>query len=117
MLARPLATAGRGRAEAEDPARAGERFTYEALAGRLGDAEIAPEPVFPRVHPRRILALLDLLRRYGSAALTLGPFLALPLAARLSTKSLICGRGGVIRTRDPLLPKQMRYQAAPRPAG
>jgi hypothetical protein len=25
------------------------------------------------------------------------------------------GRGGVIRTRDPLLPKQMRYQAAPRP--
>jgi hypothetical protein len=46
VLARPLATAGRGRAEAEDPARAGERFTYEALAGRLGDAEIAPEPVF-----------------------------------------------------------------------
>jgi hypothetical protein len=26
-----------------------------------------------------------------------------------------CGRGGVIRTRDPLLPKQMRYQAALRP--
>src|SRR6185312_15589282 len=25
------------------------------------------------------------------------------------------GRGGVIRTRDPLLPKQMRYQAALRP--
>ncbi len=25
------------------------------------------------------------------------------------------GRGGGIRTRDPLLPKQMRYQAALRP--
>src|ERR1700741_665149 len=25
------------------------------------------------------------------------------------------GRGGEIRTRDPLLPKQMRYQAAPHP--
>ena len=25
------------------------------------------------------------------------------------------GRGGPIRTDDPLLPKQMRYQAAPRP--
>ena len=25
------------------------------------------------------------------------------------------GRGGEIRTRDPLLPKQMRYQAALRP--
>jgi hypothetical protein len=46
VLARPLATAGRGRAEAEDPARAGERFTYEALAGRLGDAEIAPPSPF-----------------------------------------------------------------------
>ena len=27
----------------------------------------------------------------------------------------INGRGGGIRTRDPLLPKQMRYQAALRP--
>ena len=27
------------------------------------------------------------------------------------------GRGGGIRTRDPLLPKQMRYQAALRPEG
>jgi hypothetical protein len=26
-----------------------------------------------------------------------------------------CGRGGGIRTHDPLLPKQMRYQAALRP--
>src|SRR5690606_27366293 len=29
----------------------------------------------------------------------------------------IFGRGGGIRTRDPLLPKQMRYQAALRPEG
>ena len=31
---------------------------------------------------------------------------------------LVCifnGRGGQIRTDDPLLPKQVRYQAAPRP--
>jgi hypothetical protein len=28
---------------------------------------------------------------------------------------LVCGRDGGIRTRDPLLPKQMRYQAALRP--
>ena len=28
---------------------------------------------------------------------------------------LYVGRGGGIRTPDPLLPKQMRYQAAPRP--
>jgi hypothetical protein len=27
----------------------------------------------------------------------------------------LIGRGGLIRTDDPLLPKQMRYQAAPRP--
>src|SRR6185437_717781 len=33
-----------------------------------------------------------------------------PLASRAKA-----GRGGVIRTRDPLLPKQMRYQTAPRP--
>jgi hypothetical protein len=28
---------------------------------------------------------------------------------------IYAGRGGGIRTPDPLLPKQMRYQAAPRP--
>jgi hypothetical protein len=34
----------------------------------------------------------------------------------LSTKSLQNNhRDGEIRTRDPLLPKQVRYQAAPRP--
>jgi hypothetical protein len=32
--------------------------------------------------------------------------------AHIKVKS---GRGGGIRTRDPLLPKQMRYQAALRP--
>ena len=29
-----------------------------------------------------------------------------------NTGGLSCGRSGGIRTRDPLLPKQMRYQAA-----
>src|SRR4051812_17383883 len=42
---------------------------------------------------------------------------ALTRSARLSfaASARQAGRGGVIRTRDPLLPKQMRYQAAPRP--
>src|SRR6267154_1099747 len=34
---------------------------------------------------------------------------------RKGLRIVFIGRGGVIRTRDPLLPKQMRYQAAPRP--
>ena len=34
---------------------------------------------------------------------------------RLSFNKLMNGRGGGIRTPDPLLPKQMRYQAALRP--
>jgi hypothetical protein len=34
---------------------------------------------------------------------------------RSEALSHVYGRGGVIRTRDPLLPKQMRYQAALRP--
>jgi hypothetical protein len=38
-----------------------------------------------------------------------------PPPSRLSDGFLKTGRGGGIRTRDPLLPKQMRYQAALRP--
>jgi hypothetical protein len=34
---------------------------------------------------------------------------------RFSSNELINGRGGGIRTPDPLLPKQMRYQTALRP--
>ena len=34
---------------------------------------------------------------------------------RLQIRPQCNGRGGGIRTRDPLLPKQMRYQAALRP--
>ena len=33
----------------------------------------------------------------------------------LDSLSRICGRGGGIRTRDPLHPMQVRYQAALRP--
>ena len=44
-----------------------------------------------------------------------------PMAGRIIYKAhpywtgLFIGRGDRIRTYDPLLPKQMRYQAAPRP--
>ena len=34
---------------------------------------------------------------------------------QLSYRQLTCGRGAQIRTGDPLLPKQVRYQTAPRP--
>jgi hypothetical protein len=37
-------------------------------------------------------------------------------ATRLSKNDLSVGRSGEIRTRDPLLPKQVRYQAALRSA-
>ena len=51
--------------------------------------------------------------------------LCLPLGRELSFQLVLAitfsidfiGRGGGIRTRDPLLPKQMRYQAALRPVG
>src|SRR5918996_285582 len=42
------------------------------------------------------------------------PTLSGDLTSSLQVLELV-GRGGVIRTPDPLLPKQMRYQAAPRP--
>jgi hypothetical protein len=35
---------------------------------------------------------------------------------RMFGSSGLCCRGERIRTSDPLLPKQVRYQAAPRPA-
>jgi hypothetical protein len=38
-------------------------------------------------------------------------------AKRFSPNRLVIGRGGGIRTPDPLLPKQMRYQTALRPDG
>ncbi len=38
-----------------------------------------------------------------------------PQGAGLLAAFEMVGRGGGIRTRDPLLPKQMRYQAALRP--
>ena len=37
------------------------------------------------------------------------------LGYRNGSHQTVAGRGGGIRTRDPLLPKQMRYQAALRP--
>ena len=39
-----------------------------------------------------------------------------PQGAGLLAAFVLVGRGGGIRTRDPLLPKQMRYQAALRPS-
>ena len=42
------------------------------------------------------------------------PTLSGDLTSSLQVLELV-GRGGVIRTPDPLLPKQMRYQAALRP--
>ena len=38
-----------------------------------------------------------------------------PMAARTYTYICVIGRDGEIRTRDPLHPMQVRYQAAPRP--
>ncbi len=38
-----------------------------------------------------------------------------PVWAKSLIFHLIFGRGGGIRTRDPLHPMQVRYQAAPRP--
>ena len=37
------------------------------------------------------------------------------LSEFLGSNSMRNGRGAQIRTEDPLLPKQVRYQAAPRP--
>ena len=47
--------------------------------------------------------LADVSRRHDRKAVT------------YSKPGCCVGRGGVIRTHDPLLPKQMRYQAALRP--
>ena len=40
-----------------------------------------------------------------------------PLVDTITNGFSFIGRGGGIRTHDPLLPKQMRYQAALRPEG
>ena len=43
--------------------------------------------------------------------------LVCPEASQMASELGFCGRDGEIRTPDPLLPKQVRYQAAPHPDG